>query len=189
MPDPFIAPSDLKDYLGRDVTSDPGALIVTDAACDMVRTMTGQEINRGTSTVTLDGAGTDALVLPQHPVSSAGTVVVSGGTVTDYVLADNGTLIRKVADSASLQDWWTDYRAPMIVWPRGRQNVVVTYVHGYEDADIPRDVRMVALAYASRLMIQGPAIQEGLGQASIRYSTASTDFTNGEKAILRKYRR
>jgi hypothetical protein len=47
---------------------------------------------------------------------------------------------------------------------------------------------MVALAIATRLIVQGAALQEGRGQASIRYAVASTDLTAGERAILRKYR-
>lgn len=187
MPTPFITAQDLSDILGRDVTNDNGATIAIDAACDMCRTISEQQFNRGTTTATLDGSGTDSLVLPQMPVTSAGTVLVAGGTITDYVLKENGVLIRKLASSAT--DSWTGWRPDTIVWPYGRQNVQVTYDHGYDDADLPRDVRMVALAYAQRLVVQGPAIQEGLGQASIRYAGAATDLTVGEKAILRKYRR
>jgi len=190
MPDPFITTGDLSDILGRDVTNDDGAVIAVDAACDMCRTISEQEFNRGTTTITLDGSGTDSLVLPQMPVASAGTVVVSGGTVTDWVLnSDLGTLIRKVQDPAAVADWWSGFSPDIVVWPFGRQNVRVTYVHGYLDADIPRDVRMVALSYAQRIVVQGPALLEGLGQASIRYAGAATDLTNGEAAILRKYKR
>jgi hypothetical protein len=85
MADPFIAPQDLVDYLGRGTITDPGMIIATDAACDTVRTIAEQTFNQSTSTVTLDGTGTDALLLPELPVTSAGTVTVAGGTITDYV--------------------------------------------------------------------------------------------------------
>ena len=39
---PFRVPAGLTDYLGKDVTADDGALIVTDAASDAVRTLTEQ---------------------------------------------------------------------------------------------------------------------------------------------------
>lgn len=188
MPSPFISREDLTDYLGRDVSDDYGALIAADAACDMVRALTEQSFNRGTSTVVLDGTGTDALPLPELPVNSAGTVEVSGTAVTDYVLKDNGLLIRKYPTSGVV-DYWTETELPEVVWPAGRQNIEVTYVHGYADDDLPRDVRMVALSIASRLIVQGVAQQESLGEASVRYAVASTDLTAGEKAILRKYRR
>jgi hypothetical protein len=64
MADPFIAPQDLVDYLGRGTITDPGMLIATDAACDTVRTIAERTFNQSTSTVTLDGTGTDALLLP-----------------------------------------------------------------------------------------------------------------------------
>lgn len=187
MPDPFISVQDLEDYLGREVTADPGALIAVDAACDMCRTVSEQTFNAGTATVTLDGTGTDALLLPQRPANTVGTVVVSGGTVTDYVLKDNGVLVRKLPVTAAI-DYWSEVPYPTAVWPAGRQNVEVTYTHGYASADIPRDVAMVALAIASRLVVQGPASFETVGDSSVRYAVANTDLTNGEKAILTKYR-
>jgi hypothetical protein len=188
MADPFIDRQDLSDYLGRDVTADSGGLIAVDAACDICRSLAEQTFNQATSTVTLDGTGTDALLLPERPVSAAGTVTVSGTAVTDYVLNGNGMLIRKVTDPTSV-DWWTDQPfLPAPKWPAGRQNVVVTYDHGYASDDLPRDIRMVALAIASRLIVQGPALQEQNGQVSVRYGINATDLTNGEKAILTKYR-
>ena len=93
--DPFISTSDVVDYIGRGGTADPGMLIAVDAACDIVRDIAEQNFNADTSTITLDGTGTDALLLPEFPVAAAGTVVVAGGTVTDYVLSDNGILFRK----------------------------------------------------------------------------------------------
>lgn len=177
MPDPFISTQDLVDYLGRGTATDPGIVIATDAACDMCRTVAEQSFNAGTSTITLDGTGTDALLLPDLPVSVAGTVVVNGGTVTDYVLNGNGILLRGTAGVD-----------PRPVWPAGRQNVRVTYDHGYQTVDLPRDVRMVALSIASRLVVQGPMLQETIGNVSARYAYAATDLSNGELRILSKYR-
>lgn len=177
MPDPFITVQDLTDYLGRDVTTDDGALIATDAACDICRTIAEQQFNRGTATTSYDGTGGDALLLTQLPVLSAGTVTVNGGTITDYMLNGNGILLRGTAGED-----------PRPVWPSGRQNVSVTYSYGYETVDFPRDVRMVALALASRIMVQGVATEEQVGDVRIRYAGPATDLTNGEKAILRKYR-
>jgi hypothetical protein len=177
MPDPFISAQDLTDYLGRNVTGDDGAIIALDAACDIVRDLAEQEFNARTSTVTLDGTGTDVLLLPQLPVSAAGTVSVDGTAVTDYTLNGNGMLFRGSAGCD-----------PRPVWPAGRQNVEVTYEHGYADADLPRSVRMVALSAAARIMVQGVAVEETVGQVRVKYAVAATDLTNGERAILRKYR-
>lgn len=178
---PFISRQDLSDYLGKDVTADDGATIAVDSACDMVRTLTEQDFDAATETITLDGTGTDALVLPQLPVSAAGTVALissSGGTtaVTDYALNGHGILLRTRGSHS------------VAVWPAGRQNVEVTYDHGYGTADFPADVRMVALSVASRLIVQGPALEENLGDSHIVYAGAATDFTSGEKLILGRYR-
>jgi len=177
MPDPFIAPQDIVDYLGRGTATDPGMVIAADAACDICRTVAERSFNAGTSTVTLDGSGTDTLLLPDLPVSTAGTVLVNGGTVTDYMLNGNGMLFRGTAGVD-----------PRPVWPMGRQNVRVTYEHGYQTADLPRDVRMVALSIASRLVVQGVALEESIGPVRMKYAAAATDLTNGEARILGKYR-
>lgn len=181
--DPFISRDDLSSYLGRDVTEDEGALIAIDAGCDMVRTLTAQDFNHGTSSITLDGTGGDALVLPQFPAITAGTVTVNGGTITDYRLSEDGVLLRLGGTITETTPW------PYGVWPKGRQNVAVTYEHGYEDALLPRDVRLLALSIAARVIVQGVAKDESIGQARITYGVSSTDLTSGEKMIIQKYRR
>ena len=187
---PFISTQDLSDYIGRDAT-DAGGTIVIDAACNMVRTLAEQSFDEATDTITVDGTGTDAIVLPEQPATNVGTVNLissSGGTtaVTDYALKDNGVLVRMPGSAIYTSD---DYYWPASCWPNGRQNVEVTYTHGYGTADFPTDVRMVALSIASRLFLQGPASFEQLGDSQIRYGTNSTDITAGERAIIHKYRR
>jgi hypothetical protein len=70
----------------------------------------------------------------------------------------------------------------------GRQNVTVTYDHGYLDADLPRDVRMVALSVASRIAVQGVAVEESIGAVSIKYAAPALELTPNELRVLRKYR-
>jgi hypothetical protein len=142
-------------------------------------------------------------LLPELPVTAAGTVVVNGGTVTDYVLADNGRLIRTSGTSATT-DWWnsewgwfpfsnTGFTSPSYdrrlfptsTWPLGRQNVAVTYDHG---GAVPSSVRMVALSLASRLVVQGVAVQEQVGGDSVRYAGPAMDLSANELRILRKHR-
>lgn len=191
---PFISRTDLSDYLGRDVTADNGAIIVTDAACEMVRTATEQSFTAGTSTVTLDGTGTDTLLLPELPVSSLGTISIRGATVDPqfYALRDDGVVCRVYSTATTSSqplfsdDWQFVTGSSELKWPLGRQNITVSYVHGY--SEVPEDIRMVALSLASRMIVQGAASSETVGDVSVRYGVNSTDFTDGEKMILRKHR-
>jgi hypothetical protein len=176
--DPFISAQDVVDYLGRGVASDPGLVLATDAACDTVRTFAERTFNQIVGgTVILDGTGTDALVLPEQPVTAAGTVLVNGSQITDYMLTQEGVLLRGTAGGE-----------PRPVWPCGRQNVTVVCDHGYATVDFPRDVKMVALALASRLVVQGVTVSETVGDVSVSYAGPATDLTKGEQMILRKYR-
>lgn len=189
MPSPFISTTDLSDYLGRDVTSDDGATIAVDSACAVVRTLTEQEFTPTTLTesVSLDGNGTDTLFVPQRPVSTVGTVTVNGDEVTDFTYDTEGRITRTSEDEPTFSTWSGAVPSPAY-WPTGRQNIGVTYTHGH-GGTVPSDVRMVALTLAHRLITQGGAIQEQVGDVRKTYAAASTDLTAGEKAILRKYRR
>jgi hypothetical protein len=178
VPNPFIDAQDIVDYIGVGGTTDPGMLIALDSACDICRTIAEQDFNAGTATVSLDGTGTDCLLLAQRPVLNAGTVLVNGGTVTDYMLTADGRLLRGSAVSST---------CTLPVWPMGRQNVQVTYEYGY--TEVPRDVRMVALQIAARIVVQGVTVRETQGDLSVDYATAATDLNANELRILRKYRK
>jgi hypothetical protein len=181
---PFITQQDLSDYIGRDVTADPGALMAIDAACDVIRDITEQDFTYGTTTVSLDGTGTDVLVLPQRPVASAGTVLVNGGTIVDYIApTPDGFLYRGTATAAG---YGYGYGGGAC-WPRGRQNVKVTYEHGYQTLDVPRSVRMVAISYAARLVLQGVAQSETVGDVTVNYGMAASELTANEMRILVGY--
>lgn len=189
MPTPFISRQDLTDYLGRDVTTDDGALACVDAACDFCRDVAEQTFNEDTSTIYLDGTGTDALLLPELPVNSIGTVTVSDQSspptwttagAADYTLNDNGVLLATDTEGTSLFG---------TTWPAGRQNILVTYDHGYANADLPRSIRMVALSLAARLLVQGPSKAETMGDVSVTYAAEATALMPTERLILRKYRR
>lgn len=190
----FITAQDVVDRLGRGGTADAGLVSAVASACQMVQTLSGQDLDLATETVTLDGTGTDALVLPQLPVNNVGTVSIRG-TVVDpqfYDLKDNGVLVRVYGTATTSNqplfsdDWQYVNSYSEVRWPLGRQNISVTYSHGY--GTVPADLQEVALSLASRLVIQGVALQESTGPNSIRYAVSSTDLTSGEKAIIRKYR-
>jgi hypothetical protein len=177
MPDPFITVQDLSDYIGRDVTADPAALAAVDAACDVCRDITEQTFDDTTLTVSLDGTGGDALVLPLRPAISATSVLVNGNPVTDFVLTPQGLLVRNTGTGGVSGSW-----------PLGRQNVTVTYQYGYGTDGIPRSVRMVALQLAARLVIQGIVQSESIGDVSVSYGRNAIDLSENELRILGRYR-
>jgi hypothetical protein len=177
--DPFVTVQDLSDRLGRDVTTDPGAISAVDSACQICRSEAEQDFNAGTAIVTLDGTGSDALILAQRPVGTVTSVVVNGGTVTDWTLAETGMLFRGTAGASS----WT-----RPVWPQGRQNVQVTYTHGYATLTVPADVCEVALQLAMRCVVQGAAQQETVGDVTVNYGMSADDLTKNEQRILQRYR-
>lgn len=182
----FITVQELSDYRGQTLTGDNGGTLAVNMATQLVQTACEQTLTYGTVTETYDGTGTDSLLLRQVPVNNAGTVSVNGTAITDYrVDTQRGMLTRGTAFPGT----WTnyDYWPGITWWPEGRQNVTVTYEYGY--STIPDDIRMVTLAVANRLVAQGAAIQESVGDASVRYGTNSTDLTAGEQMILRKYMR
>ncbi len=189
MSSPFISTTDLSDYLGRDVTSDDGATIAVDSACAVVRTLTEQDFvaSASTETIQIDGSGTDLIFLPQRPVTNVGTVTVNGEEETDFTYTETGKLIRTSEDEPTYSTWGQTYQ-PSSYWPQGRQNIGVTYTHGYSGT-VPSDVRLVALSLAHRMITQGGAISEQVGDVRKTYAASSTDLTNGEKAILRRYKR
>lgn len=178
---PFVTTQALSDRLGRDVTTDPGAVSAVDAACQICRTIAEQDFNAATVTISLDGSGTDCLLLPQRPVGGAGTVTVNGGTITDYMLTANGMLVRGTAGARYATGGWP-------VWPLGRQNVTVTFDYGYQVVDVPADVQEVALNVAMRAVVQGVAQSETVGDVATTYKVGADDLNANELRILHKYR-
>lgn len=197
MADPFVSRQDLSDRIGRDVTSDDGALIAVNAACDMCRTFAEQEFTPVVGdVVALDGQGTDCILLPERPVNTVGTVVVNGVTkgTLDFVSTTDGKLFA-TSGTAQWTTWgngWSWIRTGgTAVWPAGRQNVIVTYDHGFVDGTataVPDDVRHVALSIASRIVNQGDARSETVGTETIVYGMGANDLMLGEQMILSKYR-
>lgn len=176
MPDPFITEQDLTDYIGQDVTADAGATIAVASACEICRNIAEQAFNLDRTTVVLDGTDTDMLLLPDRPVQTAVAVTVGGSAIDDFISTEDGRLIRGTVGGDQT-----------LTWPRGRQNISITYDHGYET--IPTDVKMVALQVAARIVIQGVAKREQQGDLQVEYATPTLDLTSNEDRILRRYRR
>ena len=119
------------------------------------------------------------LILPQRPVS-AGTVLVDGGTIHDYIAPTPDGFLYRGSATAS-------YYGAGACWPRGRQNVRVTYEHGYQTLDVPRSIRMVAISYAARLVLQGVAQSETVGDVTVSYGMPASELTTNEMRILYGY--
>ena len=98
----------------------------------------------------------------------------------DYVVSDDGVIYSTNTGGTSLFG---------CTWPKGRQNVQVSYTHGNGTADIPGSVRGVALSVASRFLIQGVAASETVGEVNVRYAAESTALMPTERIILDKHRR
>jgi hypothetical protein len=192
MLDPFVSTTDLSNQLGRDVTTDPGALFAVEAACDVCRDVADQDFTAGTDTISLDGSGSDVLILSQRPVTGAGTILVDGMPETAFQFTAAGLLLRGSAGAGfggfAGFGWFGGLGSWRPVWPRGRQNVTITYDHGYQTDEIPLALRLVALQIASRVVVQGPAMAETIGAVNVRYAVSAGDLDKNELRILQRYR-
>lgn len=165
----FISEAELKSYIGY--TLDTGkATLCMDAACDLIRNATGQKFEAGEETIVLDGTGTDAVVLPQVPVEAVTEAKNDGEAVTDFMLTGAGLLLRKSPNT----------------WSPGRQKVQVKYAFGY--AEIPADLKLLAITIAARVYQQGIVTAETVGMSQVTYATDSLSLTAGEKNILSRYK-
>lgn len=110
--------------------------------------------------VTMDGTGTDALILHELPAVEVSTVTVDDIELdpeADYSLGTAGILFRTFPS----------------VWTRGRRNVVVVYSHGWAeigdtDGDqVPMDIREAALDYAREVFQAGSAPPTGIASETL----------------------
>jgi hypothetical protein len=164
----FITAADLESYLGYEVDSDKATLSI-DAACGLIRLVTSQDFEAGEATVLLDGSGTDALLLPNVPVEAVTEVKLAGEAVTEYLVASAGMLLRKSPG----------------IWTEGRGNVEVKYTFGY--AQVPAEIRMLALTLAARSYVQGIVTVAQVGMTNTTFATDALSMTDGEKGIAKRY--
>ena len=163
-------------YLRRDLAGDPLAPIVIDATLPMLQRLTEQELIATGETPDVARFRTrgvsNTILLPELPVTAVDEVNIDDEVFVDWELRRGGLLVR--TDGAN--------------WPAGAE-VMVDYHHGYEEAEFPGELKMIALTIAARLYHQGLARQETVGASSITFSTpASTDFSAGELLLLATYR-
>lgn len=194
--EPFITTADLGAYLRRDVTGDLMAELAVGSACETLRDMIGQDLDgKVDDVVTLDGSGTDALLLPQLPVAEVAAVylLTAGDPIlvpaANYYLGDDGVL----------------YMRRGLRWLPGRGLYQVIYSHGWNTQAesggsgsglnvsdlpaLPRTLRILATTWAARIYDQGLVSQESVGGYQVIYSAESSlSLTKGELALVAKYR-
>lgn len=192
---PLASVADLEARLGRDLATEQqlarASALLADASA-AVRSYTGQQFSRATSTVRVNPPVRGAILLPQRPVNNVTAVTSAIGNIPQQFLWDGlnlyvGAFLAGVVVNASANyHYYEDGRRPP---------VIVTYDHGYDD--VPQDVLAVVCQIAGRAMgrpLEDSGVQqEALGSYS--YSTGVAAAAGGvgmlkdERAVLDIYRR
>lgn len=185
---PFISRDDLSDYMRQDISASDIAGIVIDAACETVRTYIGRRLNYvEDDEITLDGSGTETLMLPEWPVIGTPVVEEDGVAFTDFVVRGS----RLVRTSG--------------IWMPGVATISVTYSHGYatSEADVvadtgpervPSDLRDVALVLAamdlsvSESRFNSVAARDTVGGATPQEGPGPPKLTAEQERTLHFYR-
>lgn len=166
--DLLAQPADLELLGGEGLAQDNAELLLR-GATGAVRSYCGWVISSTTETFTLDGDGGGLLFLPSLHVRDVTAVRVAGEEQTGYAWSVNGTV------------------EALGCWKRGRRNVEVDAVHGYEQ--VPGDVVDVVLAVALRGALN-PAgtVSESFAGATSSWAHAGFGLTTVERATLDPYR-
>ena len=136
---------DVEQFLQVDLNSTVEASVTNtfipyvDAA---IKRYLGHDVEQATYTETFDGNEQQDLFLRHVPVASITSITEDGNTLTegnesDYVYYENGRLRRIVIR-------WSGIKP---------KNIVVTYVGGYEAADIPEQIKQTSARAAARLIM------------------------------------
>lgn len=165
-----------------------------------VKRWTGRALERATYTHTLNGTGTDRLLLPEWPVVSITSVdyVDASGNEADidastYTLEAGRGVLHRRANGVAV--WggglWYDVRwSP--VWPDEPQSVKVVYVAGYESGSEPADLieavyRLADTHLAQRqVALTDTAVPDGRGVRTLR---SPAEEQAAIEALLHPFRR
>jgi hypothetical protein len=103
--------------------------------------MIGRKFDRAERTEVLSGDDTDRLALQAWPLASVASVSIDGLVLdSDEYAVDHDTgILWRVSDLDYGWDGTTTGRR--VMWPRGHQNISVTYTGGYLEADMPADLQ------------------------------------------------
>lgn len=185
MTEPLASLFDLANYMGTDfdatdlhkeqLLETASAIIRSDAQEDFVLVEEDE--------ISIDGMGTEYLVLPAFPVTEVTSV-----TEDDVLLVD-GTDYRVQADAGLI-------RRLGIFWPRGQANIDIIYSHGYDT--VPPDIAGVCLGLTARLLQDqtGRALTSAMEQlGAYQYTNTYAHQMNAslllptDSLIIAKYRR
>jgi len=164
--------SDVEQFLQIDLNTTVEASVTNtfipyvDAA---IKRYLGHDVEQATYTETFDGNEQQDLFLRHIPIASITSVTEDGNTLTqgneqDYVYYDNGRLRRIVVR-------WSGIKP---------KNISITYVGGYEAADIPEQIKQTAARSAARLLMTSLQVsaKADTGQVSshLADNTNTTNF-------------
>jgi hypothetical protein len=140
-----------------DTTRYPSALLIAarDVAMDRVETVTRVAWTTRRARVTLDGDGSDLIILPNNEVQQILAAAVDGAPVT----------------AADCRYWpWGGLAAPEgTVWAAGWRNITVDYLHGYQYTPGPVADAIVELAlgavveYGNRIPERATSVSTDVG--------------------------
>lgn len=180
----------VRDWLDASEDDDTRISLCLEAAEKKIRTLCDRtSFLRDEYTDAFDGLDWDTIILRHTPVdlTEATTLVIRISTdededvevdSTSYRIEDDTGILRLIVSPES-------FLSPSLLlsngsgigcgFPNGFRNVAITYTGGYDADDIPADLAMIAIEWASALFTartQDPAVKaETLGDHSITYST------------------
>jgi hypothetical protein len=199
---PFITSTQVGAFLRQDLEGDLLTEMAVDIACSAVRDACDQRLDAVVAdVVTIDGPGTEALVLPETPVTGVHSIYLNSFGGGDPILIDPATY------TVSTRRGIVYVRAQGGQWIRGRGAYTVTYSHGYatpldgsgsgdptpgsgddDFAAFPRTLVSLAILVAARFIQQGIVKAESVNGVTVTYSSDDTTLTKGELDIVAKHR-
>lgn len=123
--------------------------------------------------VTVDGTGRAALFLPDVAVREVLAVTIDGTAWSSQEIADGITI-----DDGVL---WLTGDGPGSLWPRGRRNVALHYVHGHSSppGPIARAALLLAKEYSVPADVPSRATATSVGDQLFRITVAGRDGITG----------
>ena len=163
--------ADLAQRLGTDA-ADPDLLLALRRASDRFRGEVGYPVNLvEDDTIHLSGDGTETLLLPGRPVIGNPTITVWGDPVQGVEIGRRAGILYRYGG-----------------WPRGLDNIEVTYTHGW--AVIPTDIQDAVLDVAELAAVIQPGIESvDTGNERVKFLNRMIDngTTRTWARVLAKY--